>query len=167
MSKLVRLHFIHGLESSPHGEKARFFAAHFDARTPHMNTRDFESALETQRASIAARPPDVLVGSSFGGAVAVALLARGHYHGPTLLLAQAAQKLGVREPLPPDVPVTLVHGIHDDIVPIEDSRELARTGSPELVEFVEVDDGHRLASLVASGRLADLVLDLLARAGRA
>jgi len=160
----MRVHFIHGLESSPHGEKARYLAAHFEARTPHMNTGDLAGAIEIQRASIAAWRPDVVVGSSFGGAIAVALLGRGHWRGPTLLLAQAAAKLGVHDPLPPGVPVTIVHGVQDAIVPLEDSRVLAKTGTPGLVELIEVDDEHRLSTLVSSGRLAELVRALHARA---
>ncbi len=167
----LRVHFIHGMESSPQGDKARFFAAHFDATTPAMDTSDLEGSIATQAAALAAaaregRSPHVLVGSSFGGAIAVALLARGLHRGPTLLLAQAADKLGVHDPLPEGVAVTLVHGIHDDVVPIEDSRVLARTGTPGLVELVEVDDGHRLKALVDSGRLAELVRELHARASR-
>ena len=169
MDRPLRVHFIHGLESNPQGSKALFFAAHFDATTPSMDTRDLEGAIATQAAALhtaiaAGRGPDVLVGSSFGGAIAVALLARNLWRGPTLLLAQAADKLGIHDPLPEGVPVTLVHGVHDTIVPVEDSRALARTGSPELVVLEEVDDEHRLATLVDSGRLAELVRALHARA---
>lgn len=171
MDRPLRVHFIHGLESSPQGEKACFFAAHFDAVTPSMDTRDLEGAIRTQAVAIraateAGRGPDVVVGSSFGGAIAVALLARGLWRGPTLLLAQAAQKLGVVDPLPEGVHVSLVHGVHDAIVPIEDSRALSRTGTLGLVTLEEVDDEHRLSSLVASGRLAELVRELHARATR-
>jgi pimeloyl-ACP methyl ester carboxylesterase len=146
LDRPLRVHFIHGLESSPQGEKARFFAAHFDAVTPSMDTRDLEGAIRTQALAIrtaieAGRGPDVVVGSSFGGAIAVALLARGLWRGPTLLLAQAAQKLGVVDPL-------------------------TRTGTLGLVTLEEVDDEHRLSSLVASGRLAELVRELHARATR-
>ncbi|MFN7701450.1 MAG: YqiA/YcfP family alpha/beta fold hydrolase [Deltaproteobacteria bacterium] len=169
MTRPLRVHFIHGLESSPQGEKARFFAAHFDAVTPSMDTRDLEGAIRTQALAIRnaveeGRGPDVLVGSSFGGAIAVALLARCLWRGPTLLLAQAAQKLGVLDPLPAGAHVALVHGVHDDVVPLEDSRALSRTGTPGLVTLEEVDDDHRLSSLVASGRLADLVRALHERA---
>ncbi len=168
MTEPLRVHFIHGLESNPQGSKALFFAEHFDATTPAMDTRDLEGAIRTQAVAIraaidAGRGPHVVVGSSFGGAIAVALLARGLWRGPTLLLAQAAQKLGVIDPLPDGVHVTLVHGTDDAIVPIEDSRALAQTGTPGLVVFEEVADEHRLATLVDSGRLADLVRELHAR----
>jgi predicted esterase len=153
----LRVHFIHGLESSPQGLKARFFAERFDAVTPAMDTSDYAGAVATQAAALAARPPDVLVGSSFGGAIAVDLLERGAWHGPTLLLAPAAHKLGRVQHLAAGVPVLVVHGTHDDVVPIEDSRALARTGTPSLVRLLEVDDGHRLETLVETGRLAELV----------
>lgn len=164
----LAVHFIHGLESNPQGSKARFLAEHFDATTPSMDTRDLEGAIATQAAALhdareAGRGPDVLVGSSFGGAIAVALLARGLWRGPTLLLAQAAAKIGIHDPLPEGVAVTLVHGVRDAIVPIEDSRALAQTGTAGRVLLEEVDDEHRLASLVESGRLAELVRELHAR----
>ncbi|MBN8611019.1 MAG: hypothetical protein J0L92_10570 [Deltaproteobacteria bacterium] len=172
MTEPLRVHFIHGLESNPQGSKALFLAKHFDATTPSMDTRDLEGAIRTQALAIRTavergHGPDVVIGSSFGGAIAVALLARGLWRGPTLLLAQAAQKLGVIDPLPEGVHVTLVHGVGDTIVPIEDSRALAQTGTRGLVVLEEVDDEHRLATLVDSGRLAELVRDLHARASGA
>jgi pimeloyl-ACP methyl ester carboxylesterase len=159
----LRVQFIHGLKSSPQGSKAVFLASRFDATTPSMDTRDLAAAIETQARALAEIRPDVVVGSSFGGAIAVALLARGLWRGPTLLLAPAAAKLGVTDPLPEGVPVTIVHGVRDAIVPLEDSRALARTGTPSLVVLHEVDDEHRLQSLVDSGLLAELVLELAAR----
>ena len=163
--KRLRVHFIHGLEGSPSGAKARFFAKHFDAYTPAMDTRDFAAAVETQARALADAGADVVVGSSFGGAIAVELLHRGVWTGPTLLLAQAAFKLGGARTLPDGVPVLLVHGVRDEVVPIGDSRTLARTGTPALVQLVEVDDDHRLQTLVDSGRLADLVREVAAHAG--
>src|SRR5205814_184919 len=103
------------------GTKARALAARFDTCTAQMD------------------PPDVVVGSSFGAAVAVALLhdrGRGAWRGPTVLLAQAALRLpelGPRARLPEGVPVWIVHGTRDELVPIDDSRALAATGTPALV----------------------------------
>ena len=90
----TRVHFIHGLEGSPGGRKARLLAHHFDAVTPAMDTSDFEACV-TRHAELLSGDgrPDVLAGSSFGGAVAVALLQRGHWAGPTLLLAQGGAAL--------------------------------------------------------------------------
>jgi predicted esterase len=153
----LRVQFVHGLESSPSGTKARLFARHFVASTPAMDTSDFEACVRVQAEELARFRPDVLVGSSFGGAVAVALLQRGLWRGPTLLLAQAAAHYGLELRLPEGVPIWLVHGLRDDLVPIEESRALARSGTPGLVRLFEVDDDHPLSDTVASGRLVEQV----------
>ena len=159
MSRL-RVQFVHGLEGSPQGAKARLFAEHFEARTPAMNTRDFESCVEVHAGVLKDFQPEVLVGSSFGGAVVVELLARGLWRGPTLLLAQAALRRDPDVGLPGGVPVWLVHGLRDDIVDPDESRRLARTGSPELVRLIEVDDDHGLHGLVESGELVAMLREL-------
>jgi pimeloyl-ACP methyl ester carboxylesterase len=153
MGSALRVQFVHGLESSPQGAKARLFARHFDAQTPAMDTRDFEGSIEAQADALRRFAPDVLVGSSYGGAVVVAMLQRGLWRGPTLLLAQAAQRRGQPAWLPEDVDVWLVHGLRDAIVPPADSRELARGGSPGRVRLIEVDDDHSLHATLEDGRL--------------
>jgi predicted esterase len=174
LSDPLRVLFMHGLESSPQGDKAVYLAARFDATTPAMDTRAFqkrptladpvaraafEACVAQQERAIVDARPDVVVGSSFGGAIAVLLLTRGAWRGPTLLLAQASDRLGELE-LPAGVPVLLVHGTKDDVVDIAGSRRLARTGTPSLVRLLEVDDGHRLNGLLAGERLADLVREV-------
>lgn len=161
----LRLQFIHGLEGSPQGAKARLFARHFDALTPPMDTADFESCVEVQSEALTSFRPDLLVGSSFGGSVAVELLRRERWRGPTLLLAQAARRRDPEARLPAGVPVWIVHGLRDSLIDVEDSRALARTGSPDLVRLIEVDDDHPLHDSVASGALLGWVREL-ARVGQ-
>jgi predicted esterase len=160
----LRIQFIHGLEGSPQGAKARLLSRHFDTLTPAMDTSDFEACVALQADALANFRPDVLVGSSFGGAVAVALLQRGLWRGATLLLAQAALRRGARAGLPGGVPIWLVHGLRDELIDIEDSRRLAAAGAPEWVVLHEVDDDHPLHETVASGRLVELVRELAASA---
>ncbi|MAG29473.1 MAG: hypothetical protein CL908_01110 [Deltaproteobacteria bacterium] len=156
----LRVQFIHGLEGSPQGSKAQRLARHFDTRTPAMDTSDFEACVVRQAEVAEAFEPDVLVGSSFGGSVAVALLMRGLWAGPTLLLAQAALRHDPAVRLPENVTVWIVHGRQDDIVDPDDSRRLAETGSPGRVRLIEVDDDHPLHASVASGRLVEWVEQL-------
>jgi pimeloyl-ACP methyl ester carboxylesterase len=156
-----RIQFAHGLEGSPQGAKARLFAAHFEARTPAMDTSDFDACVSLHAEVLRDFTPDVLVGSSFGGAVAVELLRRGVWRGPTLLLAQAALKRDPTARLPSGVPVWLVHGRDDALIDIADSRALATSGDSESVRLVEVDDDHALHASVRSGRLLDIVRELL------
>ena len=153
MRRDVRVQFIHGLESSPQGVKAQLLARHFTARTPAMDTRDFAASVAVQAAALREFDPHVLVGSSYGGAIAVALLQRGDWRGPTLLLAQAALRRGQPVWLPEGVPIWLVHGTRDEIIDPEDSRALARSGSSGCVRLIEVDDVHSLHTTVEDGRL--------------
>lgn len=161
---MPRVLFVHGSESGPQGTKARLLAEQFGAHTPALDTRDFEACVRQVARAIEEQRPELLVGSSFGGAVAVALLQRGLWSGPTLLLAPAVAELGLPLRLPDDALVWIVHGIHDDVVPIASSLVLARSGSPARVRLVEVDDDHRLSASVASGRLVALVRELENRA---
>jgi len=159
----IRVQFIHGLEGSPQGNKARLLARHFETLTPAMDTSDFEACVALQADALASFRPDVLVGSSFGAAVAVELLQRGRWRGATLLLAQAALRRGAPAKLPEGVPIWLVHGIQDDLIDVEDSRRLAAAGSPEWVVLHEVEDDHPLHETTASGRLVELVRALAER----
>jgi len=158
----MRVLFIHGLEGSPQGSKATYLAERFDSVAPAMDTSDFEACVRVQREAMASHDPDVVVGSSFGGAVLAFLLREGSWRGPTLLLAPAAEKLGYPGALPSGVPVMIVHGLRDDVVPIEDSRRLVATGTPGIVQLLEVDDEHPLRSLVSEDRLAGLVRQVAA-----
>lgn len=166
MEARPKVQFIHGLEGSPQGTKARLLDEQFEATTPAMDTRDFEGCVSLHAEVANEFRPDVLVGSSFGGAVAVALLQRALWRGPTLLLAQAARPQGLELWLPEDVTVWIVHGTRDELVPIDDSRVLARTGSPERVRLLEVDDDHPLHHSVQNGELLRWVREL-ATGGRA
>ena len=153
----MRVQFVHGLESSPQGKKARLFAQHFETRTPAMDTTDFEACVRLQAEVLDEFKPDVLIGSSFGGAVVVALLQRSVWRGRTLLLAQASRMFLPEPRLPAEFRVTLLHGTDDEIVDVADSRALAATGTPGYVELIEVDDDHQLSRSLQSGALVELV----------
>ena len=156
----LRVQFIHGLEGSPQGNKARVLAAEFETTTPAMDTSHFEACVALHAETLRRFEPDVLVGSSFGGAVALALLQREQWSGPTLLLAQAGLRQGLRAKIPPGVRVWLVHARGDDVVPIADSQRLARSGTPGFVRLFEIDDDHALHAFVTSGRLVSMLREL-------
>ena len=163
---MLKVHFIHGLEGSPQGNKARLFAAHFDAITPAMDTSDFDSCVALHAEQLATRPPDIVVGSSFGGAVLLALLQAGKWYGPSLFLAQAGVRRGLPTTLPLSVPIWLVHGLYDDVVDIEDSRALAAANARDEVRLIEVDDDHALHASTQNGDLLNWVNELAAARGR-
>lgn len=164
--RLIKIQFIHGLESSPQGRKAKVLSEVFTTCVPSMDTNDFMGCIEIHAKAIISFQPDILIGSSFGGAIAVELLRRGDWRGPTLLLAQAAFKFNPDTRLPEGVPIVIVHGSHDQVIDIEDSRALSRTGSPDRVHFIEVDDNHELKKLVDSGQLVALVEQMADQKGK-
>ncbi len=157
--------FLHGLEGSPHGRKARALAARFRCVAPALPTADFEASVACAGEAIAEAAPDLVVGSSFGGAVALALLQRGDWQGRTLLLAPAGSSQGLPCILPEiEAMIEIVHARSDDLVPVQDSRALARSGSRGRVSLDEVEDDHALSNFVASGAFVARVATLCTNA---
>ena len=60
----------------------------------------YEACVSIQREAVERYQPDVVIGSSWGGAVAIELILRGYWRGPTVLLApafhRAARRMGSR-----------------------------------------------------------------------
>lgn len=133
--------FLHGLESSSQGRKAKVLAA------MGWETPDFTGDLAQRMAQLApllGEDPCLLVGSSFGGLMA-ALWAVRH---PSLvsrlvLLAPALHRpeFVCREPV--HVPTVLIHGVRDTIVPHQLVAERAGEAFLDL-RVAWVEDGHRL-----------------------
>lgn len=121
-----------------------------------------------QRNAILKFKPDVVVGASFGGAVAMFCILEDLYHGPVVLLAPAHRIVNRyarwdwtgKRTLPRDVKFVIAHGKKDRIIPIKDSRILA--GQSSNCTLYEIEDQHRLRSLLrrsANPSLEDLVLE--------
>lgn len=116
---------------------------------PLLMRRMFRRSVAVQLALLAANKVDVVAGSSFGGAVAVELLASGAWKGPTLLMCPAHLLVAGRawKPspvLPADASrIVVVHGRQDETVPLDHSRSLVRGTAATLIE---VDDDHRLSA---------------------
>lgn len=134
-----------------------------------ITRRVFTRSLEVQRRHLAATPVDVVVGSSFGGAIAVELLRAGHWRGPTVLLCPAYALVSRRSGRPPHpgfdglapeatAHVLVVHGTKDETVPLEDSRRLVARTSARLVT---VDDDHRLSATATAASLREWVQTVL------
>jgi len=146
--------FFHGREGRGNkGRKATWLRENYGAVTPSYDTSELAVALVTAREVLRANPPSVIIGSSFGGAVLLSLIQEGLWSGPSIFLAQAGGNFGVELRLPEALPAILIHGLNDDIVPIEASRELASSSPSDTAQLFEIDDGHRLGSIMPSGLL--------------
>jgi alpha/beta superfamily hydrolase len=130
----VTVVFSHGKESGPWGRKITAMAAL--ARESGMGVEsvdyrgmDDPTARVEKLVTVAAniRESLVLVGSSMGGHVSAAAAGRLRPRG-LFLLAPAFYMPGFESHTPQDVPcpTAIVHGWHDDIVPVENSIRWAR-----------------------------------------
>jgi pimeloyl-ACP methyl ester carboxylesterase len=173
----LRLLFLHGLEGSPTGVKARRLRAMADVEVlaPSLPTegvlafRDANGpsvpvppevtapAAEVARRALETGKPDVVVGSSFGGGLALWLAVKAHWEGPLVLLAPAGARLFALGHLPPRPGrVLILHGRGDDVVPMSDSVRLAESCRCDVALWL-VDDTHTLGRSVASGLLDEAV----------
>jgi pimeloyl-ACP methyl ester carboxylesterase len=139
--RAVRILFLHGWTSRPGGVKPTYLAAHgHEVVNPPLPDDDFEEAVRRAQEELNRCRADVVVGSSRGGAVAMNLRAGGT---PLVLLCPAWKRWGRARTVPPGT--LILHAESDDVVPIEDSRELLRASGLPASALRVVGDDHRLA----------------------
>lgn len=140
-AKKLRILFLHGWRSVPGGVKPSYLRdAGHEVLNPALDDDDFGLALRTAQATYDRERPDVIVGSSRGGAVALNLDCG---HTPQVLLCPAWKNWGQARRLQPNA--VILHSRSDDVIPFADSEELvAHSGLPPET-LVEVGDDHRLA----------------------
>ena len=143
--------FSHGQESGPWGTKIRAMADAVRLRGHVADSIDYQGIKDPDvrvDKLIAAcgdlDDPIVLVGSSMGGYVATA--AAGAVGAKGLFVLAPAFHMeahGLGTPSAPDIPMSIVHGWHDDVVPVDNSIRFARACSATLHI---VDGDHRLTA---------------------
>lgn len=143
--------FSHGQESGPWGTKIRSMAATVKALGCEVQSIDYQGIIDpTERVEklfSALSDGDeawILVGSSMGGHVATAAAEKLGAIG-LFVLAPAYYMPGLEALTPPapTMPICIIHGWHDDIVPVENSIRYAR----ECAATLHIVDGdHRLTS---------------------
>ena len=134
----MRVLFLHGWHSIPGGVKPTYLKDHgHEVINPVLDDDDFDAAVRTAQAQFDQHRPQVVVGSSRGGAVAMNL-DRGD--AKLVLLCPAWKNWGTAKTVRPDT--VILHSRADDVVPFADSDELARNSGAKLIE---VGSDHRLA----------------------
>jgi hypothetical protein len=133
--------FLHGWQSIPGGVKPTFLAQRgHEVINPKLPDEDFEAAVRIAQAEFDRCQPDVVVGSSRGGAVAMNLNSGG---ARLVLLCPAWKKYGPANTVKPDTVV--LHSRGDDVIPFGDSEELVRNSGLPASALIEVGTDHRLA----------------------
>jgi len=142
-----RVLFCHGLESGPHGSKYQALCdAGHDVIAPDCRGLSLRERVDVVVPILKELRPYV-VGSSYGGITAVLAGMHAGVDLPRLVLCAPALERQEEPNTDPGKlrlvgPTIIIHGIEDDVIPIDVSRRYAlRTGA----RLVEVADGHRLA----------------------
>ena len=137
----MKILFLHGWTSVPGGRKPTYLKdGGHTVLNPALPDEDFEEAVRIAQAEYDQHQPDVVVGSSRGGAVAVNIDSQDT---PLVLLCPAWKKWGTATKVKANT--TILHSRQDDVVPFENSEELVRnSGLPESA-LIEVGTDHRLA----------------------
>lgn len=143
--------YLHGSESDSNSGKARLFREWF----PGMLTPDFAGSFEERMAQLQAILADktgwTLIGSSYGGLMGTSFTLDHEAQVRKLVLLAPAlmlDPLAARpQPGPVSVPTIIIHGMADDVVPLEPVRQIAQRLFTDLTYLV-VDDGHRLQKAV-------------------
>ena len=137
----MKILFLHGWQSVPGGIKPTFLAQHgHTVINPALPDDDFAAALTIAQAEFDKHQPNVIVGSSRGGALAMNLQAG---ETPLVLLCPAWKKYGTAKTIKANS--TILHSRADDVIPYADSEELVRNSGLPVYTLVETGSDHRLA----------------------
>jgi S1 RNA binding domain len=134
----LKILFLHGWQSVPGGVKPTFLARHgHEVINPKLPDEDFAEAVRIAQEEFDRHKPQVVVGSSRGGAVAMNI---NSGDSRLVLLCPAWKKFGTAKTVKPGT--VILHSRADEAIPFADSEELAKKSMSALVE---VGNDHRLA----------------------
>ena len=154
---------IHGYESSGQGFKGQWLRRVFpEILTPNF-VGDLDQRMESLVEILHPHTGWILIGSSFGGLMATLFTSRYPKHVLRLILLAPAlvppfyhESFHVH-PIDIDIPTTIYHGRHDEVVLLEELRP--NLSLFQNLEFNVVEDDHRLHNTVETIQWVNLVED--------
>src|SRR5271157_2115754 len=149
----MKLLFLHGWQSTPGGIKPTYLKDHgHTVLSPALPDDDFDEAVRIAQAEFDRHHPDVVVGSSRGGAVAMNINSGST---PLVLLCPAWKRWGTATKVKPGT--VILHSQADDVVPFWDSVELVGNSRLPSRSLIEVGTEHRLADLESLKKMVGAV----------
>jgi alpha-beta hydrolase superfamily lysophospholipase len=137
----MKILFLHGWTSVPGGVKPTYLTDHGHAViNPKLPDDDFEESLRIAQAEFDKHQPDVVVGSSRGGAVAINIESGDT---PLVVLCPAWKHWGSARSVKQNT--LILHSRADDVIPFAESEELARNSGLAESALIEIGNDHRLA----------------------
>jgi hypothetical protein len=137
----MKILFLHGWHSVVGGVKPTFLKdSGHTVINPRLDDDDFDLAVRTAQAEYDQNQPDLIVGSSRGGAVAMNIDSETT---PLILLCPAWKNWGTATTTKPKT--IILHSANDDVIPLADSEELIRRSGLHPETLIEIGMDHRLA----------------------
>lgn len=137
----MKILFLHGWHSVPGGRKPTYLVDHgHDVVNPKLDDEDFVTAVRVGQAEYDEHQPNVVVGSSRGGAVAMHIESGDT---PLVLLCPAWRNWGTATTTKSST--VILHSRADDVIPFADSEELVAVSGLPPEALIEVGADHRLA----------------------
>jgi hypothetical protein len=145
--------FLHGWTSTPGGVKPTYLKDHgHTVLNPALPDEDFDGAAFIAQTELDRHRPDVVVGSSRGGAIAMNIRSGDT---PLVLLCPAWKRWGTATTVKPGT--VILHSQADDVVPFSDSVELVRSSGLPSDSLIVVGTEHRLADEESLGKMVGAV----------
>jgi hypothetical protein len=136
----VKILFLGGYGSRPGGVNPSILRVHgHTVIEPDLPDDNFAASVAIAQRVFIRHQPDVVVGWSRGGAVAMSIDSK---KAPLILVAPAWKNWGTMITTKPEV--AILHSPQDDLVSIEDSRELLRNSGLAEDRLVTVGEDHRM-----------------------
>ena len=133
--------FLHGWHSVPGGVKPTFLAQHgHTVINPKLPDEDFTEAVKIAHEEFDKHQPQVVVGSSRGGAVAMNINSGS---AKLSLLCPAWKRWGTAKTVKPGT--VILHSRADEIIPFADSDELVKNRGLPTSALIEIGMDHGLA----------------------
>jgi hypothetical protein len=137
----LRVLFLHGWFSNPGGLKPTHLKCHgHEVLNPALPDHDFARSVRIAQAEFDQGRPDVVVGSSRGGAVAMNV---DSGDTPLVLLCPAWRIWGMATTV--KLGTAILHSPADRMIPFADSRRLLRNSGLPQSALIAVGHDHRLA----------------------
>lgn len=156
----MKILFLHGKESKPGGSKVQHLKKQgYNVINPYLPSDDFVKSTQIAQKAFEGERPDVIVASSRGGAVAMAmdtkradvvLIAPAWNHRDTLCIPKDVQYTSPSRAF-------ILHCKDDDIVSYEDSEYLADVLGTKVIEC---GTNHRMSDPQALDTLSEVLKNL-------
>ena len=136
----MKILYLHGWKSSSGGVKPSYLAAQgHEIVEPELPEDDFAAALDIAQTEFDRIAPNVVVGSSRGGALAMNLNAGTT---PLVLLCPAWKRWGESRTV--KLGTQILHSREDEVIPFEESVELLRNSGMDKSALTVTGENHRL-----------------------